>query len=349
MKFKLVENILTEAYDESMPEAIRSWIQNNRMYKNSLINVHHIDLSKAKFVEYPKPSTNRDPIFKDQSKMVFFVLPKPRYYGSQPSGYNIYAKGVNDDQQFYTDNNGNWISNKYLSAKKLMNDCTAIYFIDLTNPDNITLNKKKERAAYGLERDPNRRYDTKDIRDNAWSYSRIQGDKRDKYGIRKTLPSDVPDQRKFYQNVDKSGYYVDPKKYEKKMIELGMFDYAKKLDKAFNELMDAKKLIFSSMDNIDEKDLVGNSDILRAFSNSVGSIRQALDNYRSLEHNLQNDDRWLEQGQMSKEDYARNVRSELDNYLPSIQRRLKDAKDYFNDYISAVIDWDTDDYIDDED
>ena len=149
--------------------------------------------------------------------------------------------------------------------------------------------------------------------------------------------------------IDKSGYFADPEKYQKKMIELGMFNYASKLDKLFDELMGTKNLIINSLSNIDERDLAGDSRVFRSFNNAINRIGNALDNYQSLDRLLKEYDSQREAGRMSNEDYARVVKNALDGYIPGVQKDTQRAKEEFNDYISAVIDWDTDDYIDDED
>lgn len=345
MRFKLAESILTEAYDESIPEPIKDWFDHNRSYKEALIK-NGIDLGVAKFKEYPKILSNRDPIFKDTTKQVFFVLRR----SNGRSGYNIYAKGINDDQQFYFDNNGNWVSNKYLSAKKLMNDSDYVYYIDLTDPSNLSADKRKQRADYDLAHDPNRRYDVKDLKDNSWSYRNGRIASRDKSGIKRQLPKGVSGVgADLIKQLDKSGYYKDPQKYQRKMIELGMFDYAKKLEKIFQGVMEVKDLILASFNNISEQELAADRQVFSSFSNAVQRIRDALNSYGDLESQLKEYDNCLDRGWMTKEDYARSVKSDLDSYGPSILRDAERAKKEFNDYISAVIDWDTDDYIDDED
>ena len=96
-----MNNSLNEAYASSMPEPIRKLLLTKR-FKASMISRtgdKHIALDKANFIKYPNPTSNRDPIFKDNTKLRFYIL----------DDGNIYVPSINDDDSYDIDlDEGAW-------------------------------------------------------------------------------------------------------------------------------------------------------------------------------------------------------------------------------------------------
>ena len=136
-RFK-VNNSLNEAFASSMPEPIRKLLKTNR-FKNSMISRtgdKHIALDKANFIKYPNPTSNRDPIFKDNTKLRFYIL----------DDGNIYIPSINDDDSYIYHYN-QWLPNKYLPVKVIMEHLKEVYYVDLTDENNLTADKVVNRIS----------------------------------------------------------------------------------------------------------------------------------------------------------------------------------------------------------
>ena len=123
---------LNEAFADSMPKCIREFLLGSggrgKRWINELVKYKDIALDRANFVKYPIPTSNRDPIFKDETKLKFYVFDNSR----------VYITTINDDWN-YVYWNGNYTYNKYLPAKALIENSKEIYYLDLTDP-NIAVN-----------------------------------------------------------------------------------------------------------------------------------------------------------------------------------------------------------------
>ena len=119
MKFKL-NNRLNEVYADSMPQSLKDFLKKQIYIKNTLLRGKEIALDSANFIPYPVPTTNRDPIFKETDKIIFYDF----------GNGQIYITGVNDDDRYFYNNRGDRIYNKYLSNKQLIDLTKAIYLLD---------------------------------------------------------------------------------------------------------------------------------------------------------------------------------------------------------------------------
>ena len=312
---------LVEAFASSMPEGIRKFLTGRgKNWISSLTGGKNIALDRANFINYPIPKTNRDPIFKDETKIKFYIFKNGA----------VYITDVNDDFQYIIWND-NWIYNKYIPAKGLIENSTAIYYLDLNDPNNFNTEDKVERSKNKVSlNDPNRRVDDKNF------------------------PSDVKwAVRRGEFRIDKSGYIVDPNRLTKKMIEKGLYNPAKKTNAIYKKLVSLKKDLLEAMDSIDlpnvedgkiqslENNSAGN--ILSNLRNAMSSYSSAITYYNYLVNDLEELQKQKDSNILNNKEYAVSCKNTLDRRSSSIENNLDDVEQRISKFIGYSIDWDTED------
>lgn len=312
-KMELKKINITEAFAESMPASIRAFLLSGRgrRWISQLVGDKNLALEKANFIKYDIPKTNRDPIFKDDTKIKFYVF----------NNGAVYITTVNDDWQ-YIAHNGSVMYNKWLPAKALIENSKEIYYLDITDPNNFNTDKKASRTANKVGDSPY--YRTQDVQNDR----NVASDK--KWQIRRGKLT-----------VDKSGYIIDPNRLAKKMVELGLFDPAKKLKAIHKKIVNMKNDLMEAMSEVS---------IDRAGIQVADNIRWAMSEYsraiQSYNELVQNIDMLQDQKNRNILDnkvFAQNARSMLENYTERIDSRLHDVEGYISKFVGVAVDWDTDD------
>lgn len=330
MRFKL-----EEAYSKSMPKIIKDFIHNAPGVQRMLLD-NGVDVATAEFKHYPKPTSNYDPIFKhDDTKVIFFTFPNtyPDY---------VRIKDINEDNNsFVKDPKGYYGARKawrYVPAKQMIENGVDIYYVDKTETgENSRIpGVRATRRAYkqALNKDPNRRYTPQEIK--------AMGDSRYNYNTNE------------WENIefDKSGYLKDPMKYVRKLMsspnyrpDKGMMQ---KIQDLYDSILDTNAKIINSYGSIEGEEFKSVS------GNATSQLRSALSNidnamnYYNAALNTMNDfTHYLDTNS------TRNP-SNISYYERRINDRINDANEYCKraksnmaKWLLAVVDWDTDDYVDD--
>ena len=306
-----MNNSLNEAYASSMPEPIRKLLLTKR-FKASMISRtgdKHIALDKANFIKYPNPTSNRDPIFKDNTKLRFYIL----------DDGNIYVPSINDDDSYIFHYN-QWLPNKYLPVKVIMEHLKEIYYVDLNDENNLTSEKVNTRIQ-------NRPTDER-VRD----YNKLPWATKRKINSKEL-------------KLDKSGYLIDPNRLVNKMTELGLYNPAKRAKKFYDSLVATKSDLMNALDEIDI-DQSGKSDsasLIYSIREAMSSFSQGISNYNYMMKNLETFSTTKEHGTLSNQDYAKACSSTIEDYGERISYCTKRVGEYIDKFIGYAVDWDTED------
>ena len=310
MQLKPIE--LNEAFAASMPKSIREFLSGKgrgKRWLNELTNGKDIALDKANFVQYPIPKTNRDPIFKDESKIKFYVF----------NNDSVYITTVNDDWQYIT-HNGQFVYNKWLPAKALIENSKEIYYLDLNDPNNFNTEKKSERSKYNPVNDPN--YRATGIDDPKLGHKRWEI-------------------RRGNLTIDKSGYVKDPSRLAKKMVDMGLYDPAKRTKELYKKIVAMKKDLMAALDEI-TLDRAG-TDIADNIRWAMGSFSSSISRYNNMMSNLNDYQLQKENGYIDNKQYAKSCSSTINDNKERIESSLNEVERYISKFVGVAIDWDTED------
>lgn len=318
MKFKIYESVITEAFDPSMPEAIRKWLVDGSRSKwnNKIRTLTYdlgVDLSTAKFEEVPIPTTNRDPFFKLEGKI------KAYDFGDK----GIYIEGVNGDAEFLRPD-GKYQPGKWLPAKAIMGMAKHIYLIepsDEANPNVKKLNRLDAQKA-GKEF---RRYSPEQVSNSGW----------DPY---------VPGKRsRWTTQVDKSGYIVDPNRLEKKLVQSGIFNPGKKVEKAYQDLLALRNDISSLFADVASGNRM-DSELFGKIGQAANYASTAANYYNRLMDYVEKAEREKQSSPTGKLDPNRIkwYRNGVDGALISLNDYVQYSRREIQGYLGTMVDWDTD-------
>lgn len=269
----------------------------------------HIALDKANFIKYPNPTSNRDPIFKDNTKLRFYIL----------DNGNIYVPSINDDDSYIFHYN-QWLPNKYLPVKVIMEHLKEIYYLDLTDENNLTSEKVDTR----IQNSPTGER-IRDINNLPWATKRKIRNKELK--------------------LDKSGYLIDPNRLINKMTELGLYNPAKRTKKFYDNLVATKADLMNALDeiNIDQSGKSDPSSLIFHIKNAMSSFSQGIDNYNYMMKSLEEFNERKERGSLSNQDYASSCADAIEQYGVRISNSMKNVGEYIDKFIGYAVDWDTED------
>lgn len=348
MRFKLVE-----AVSPSMPEIIKNLVLKNKYIRNRLLN-SGIDIATANFQHYPQPTSSRDPIFKhDDTKEIFFTFP------SMPD--KVYIKGFNDDSDSFVPDKNRWNSMKpwkYVSAKDMIENGVDVWFVDKTETgvESRVAKERTKRANYGLAQDPNRRFDLKDLARNRSSYSSYSNDEnRDPSGIRRAFNSKINGDswRLDAGRIDKSGYLRDPNKYLDKLKNSPNYRPDKKMVSDIETLHDEIEALNSRIINgaasFSNEEIFSNyNSPINNFRAAMSDIADAIGQYNNAVSRLKNLSDYLDAQQTNRDMYEiKRYTDRIKNSLSSARTSCESAKRNMASWLTTIVDWDTDDYVDD--
>ena len=332
MKFRL-----KEAYSDSMPKVIRDYLSKHNSIRNNLLDDPKwgIDIANAKFNHYA-PYGERDPIFKrDDQKLIFFTFPD-----TYPDW--VYIKGINDLDNSFTGEI--W---KYTGPRIMLKQGVDIWYVDLNEvgPNSKIPQLRQDRNKYQLSNDPFRRYDINHVNAKNYAYRWGSDDLRDPSGIK------VGKGGVLAGNIDKSGYLINPKKYIDKLTNSPNYRPDKKLIDVINnvhdEIVSLNARLVNGYGTVPETDLFNGKSNIYNFRNALSQISEAITQFNAGMSQLKDFTQYLDNNQVRST-------SSIDRYTRDINYRIGQAREYCKNAISnmadllpTVVDWDTEDYVDD--
>lgn len=295
---------LNEAYSPELPR----WLLNGigllgRSSKNrarGLVTLG-IDPAHSAFITAPVPTSGRDAFFKDPNKIpVYRLLNK---YGNE----YVYIPGVNGDDMIGY--NGDMWYLKDLSRKALLSMTTEFGYIV---PDNSA---KELRSQRSKNRPDNRRNNAQYQRD-------IYG--KDENGYT-DYQNPIGKEWVTQPGYDKSGYKLDPEKYVRKLNEIGLDNYADKLEKYYNMIVDAQKSVADALLNYDVK-----ADLDDYYSTPLGKraryLEDAITDYKSLTREVSAVIKRYDAGRIDESEANTLLKTWVGDYGSRIYRTIKNLK-----------------------
>lgn len=265
-----------------------------------------IDPSTANFISIDIPKKGTDPIFKDPNRVFFFHVK----YGDAEQVYVKDPRGLGNTLISIIPNPNKYRSDQYqyLSYPALREYVIDLCYVDV-DPAQIQAVKDRdvERTQHGQEK----------------ILGRGLGTER------------VPAEHQISWNgpYDKSGYRVDPKKYEKKLKEVGFTRYASKIQKIRDEIVDLRDKILDALEEADPFDpdfgniaeIVDSSlrDTITEYSGITQRIKDAeelnnvdSDLFKQQIRDIMGDESWQPYGRLVNK--LRKCKKAADTYLPEI-------------------------------
>lgn len=207
----------------------------NSYLLNQVLWLANIDLQNAEFVTAPIPQNARDPILKNPDYLLIFHVLRDKGVAPEQTKEQIYIKGINDNDKFWSDDKGNDIPFKYQSMKTLLAHTVDFCYVDKSDPKNV-----KDISL--LKND--RRKEQDNFRDDILAGQERNISRRNGNNVIATYDCNG-------LLIDKSGYLVDPKKYLKKLISLGRQDQATTIQKLYDRIENLKKMYLDVLVNLD--------------------------------------------------------------------------------------------------
>lgn len=274
---------LTEDFG-TFPDWLKKFFANRKDVKTTLTKMG-VDLARATFISGQLPRNARDPAFKDPTRVAVFRM-VDRVGGSYEV---IYIPGVTDPD-VYPDENNKW--NRYsasaISKKKLLELTIEYGYIDMNDARNSNLALRKERS------DAKRDMITRDRGAGQTRKVNVQyaTDERGRTKWDEVVSYDIQWVTK--RGYDKSGYPLDPDKYGRMLDNVGLEDYATRLEMLYNKIEAARGRLIALMSKYTAKDSMKvrvQSSWERNLFGDLARIAQdfsrAIDAYRELEDGVQ--------------------------------------------------------------
>lgn len=279
-----------------------------------IMDAYGIDPSTIEYHRVEVPKKGSDPILNDPDKVLFFFVHdddtlQEQVYVKDPNGFGDELISIIPSK---------WGSYKYLPYNTLRDNTKDLVYVELT-PD-----MKKQAADKKAERQQNKT-------DSDAAY--LAGNER------------RPNWFNPFQKIDKSGYIVDPRRYTKRLAELGYKNYQVKIDDLHQDLMDLKNDL---IDAIEEADMT--SDEAKSMIRLINYyLTDAARAYRDLVKVVKSAEDRFGNGQ-DEEEFKKlivqimNPNNKFGEYKYALDK-YNDARKAINKYLSAVADWD-DEYSD---
>lgn len=314
---------LTEDFG-TFPDWLKKFFANRKDVKDRLTKMG-VDLARATFISGQLPRNARDPAFKDPTRVAVFRM-VDRVGGNYEV---IYIPGITDPD-VYPDESNRWArySASAISKKKLLELTKEYGYIDMNDSRNSNLALRKERsdAKSGMV-----------VRDRAAGQSpqktnvQYATDERGRTKWDEVVSYDIKWVTK--RGYDKSGYPLDPDKYGRMLDNVGLEDYATRLEMLYNKIESARERLIAIMSKYTAKDSTKvrvKSSWERNIFGDIARIAQdfsrAIDAYQELQDSVQ---QIIDASDM--EDTEKNKRI---GYV--FKWNGKRVRDYLNDVTSAL-------------
>lgn len=286
---------ILEDFSKGLPDWLIEYLYGNghtaKAFRGDLSN-KGVDLANATYISATPPRSNRDPIFKDDTKLCIYRLD----CGFGKIGTYVYGYG------------GPYVSkyNNYadkLNKRELLDVTVEFGYIDLNDSRNTNIDKKRDRAAakQGMDdHDANKQYLRKwNDDDRTWLTKR---------------------------GYDKSGYRIpDPDRYVRMLNNVGLDGVSDRLSVLYDRIIKLRDKIQSAYGSLDLSDTVMHTkgraldDKLDALGDAMIQFRRACSYYKDLVNDI--DD--ILNSNHSEEDKDKNVKFEM-------RMSGKNVTDYIN-------------------
>lgn len=343
----IVEDInLTEAFDESFPEWLKDRIVTIKKYQKNWRSIPDdqrpryknsrkgedaysssdnkslftkslnkgIDFTKTKVIEGPIPEKRTDERLKEPNIPIWLF----------PDG-QVYIEGINDDEIYSSV--GKAFS--YLSMKDKLANAKAFAYIDGTSLDpQAYKNKLSQRDA--MTRDIHQA-----MKDNPSAGIFRKGDPEKFYT---NVSGDWYDRSlstaEYNGHVDKSGYLINPKRYEQALKKAGAKKVFQNLENVYDRIIEVKDDIAAASSYVDPFE---DRDSYKQLSSFMSELTRAISDYNDISNELKQYSDQYNSGQMNKQDYERWLGYFNDQIKNN--SRFKSLKDMGNDIFLAGVDW----------
>jgi hypothetical protein len=218
------EAILNEVFSESMPDWLKSWLRKNKSNTNldaqklrirltgegdssGYLEQGELDLKNATFVSAEVPKNARSEFIKSPYLPIFKLT--YTHYSNGNSVTDVYIPGVNDNVEPEWDMERKTYGR--IAKSTILQHTVAFCYVDLSKPENFSSEKKK-----------------------------IRKDTRVGY-IQRITPDAA---KRFYggsENIDKSGYFVDPNILLTKLRQYAKENYSKVIKNLYNRINVVRK------------------------------------------------------------------------------------------------------------
>lgn len=316
---------LTESYN-NLPDWFTKFLDSSRGGNalKTILSNQGIDLANATYIQDKLPSSNRDPVLKDTSRLSIFRLQSRN--NNDPI---VYIHGVNNPMVY--------IDGKYTHAQdlpmKVLLDLTLEYgYIDLKDEHNLNQDIHKERAELKQKAGP------------------IRG--RGQYPVERNIYGTDEDGSLDYNNIigtdikwvttpgqDKSGYQLDPKKYVHMLDNVGLDTYGSRLSTFYNRIEECRAHIAELVNKLTVDTEYNSQSLLNnnAFSDLADAINllgKTIDYYKILKDKCANIvnrttadkediETWLQRAFKDKADTIRDNLKAANKILSDIESQLK--------------------------
>lgn len=327
---------LNEAFSVDTPEAIKNYLLNDKRYLGCLAS-KGIDISTAKFIQVPLPSSARSfKIKNDNSKLKFYVV-KGNHRSWDTRVYEeVYIQGMNDGQ--HTEVFDGW-SYSDTSWTELLSKTVAIFYIDLNDP-SLAANKtaynnrlsKNLPGSYG-NRPMNARSGAQAANDMYGNYSDSDTwERKWKKAMQTRIDPKYISQVKDIASwrvsdkikLDPSGYLrVDLDTLKKRLIlkypQIGMKKLMQRVAgyrTVLSELKDKITALWDaaiSIDTSDAKASYNTRNAIRELQAIVGAYGDAMDNYGDALKATDPD--WIESYLNRLDTNISRIQNAVDNYV----------------------------------
>lgn len=317
------DGTLTESYN-NLPDWFTKFLDSasgGNSLKKVLSN-QGIDLANATYTKDQLPSSNRDPVLKDTSRLSIFRLRAPD--GRDPI---VYIRGINNPMIKV---NGEYKYVKDLPIKVLL-DLTLEYgYIDLKDEHNLNQDLHKERAVL-KQSGPVRGKGQYAITRNTYG--------TDAYGY--TDYDNILGTHIEWINTpgqDKSGYPLDPKKYIRMLDEVGLDTYSTRLSNFYNRIEECRAHIAELMNKLTiDMEYTATGFNLNAFSDigsAIDLLGKTIDYYKKLKEECaaivdrttaskEDIEKWLQRAFKYNADQIRDNLKAANKILSDIESQLK--------------------------
>lgn len=255
-----------------------------------------IDFEETNVIEGPIPEKRTDPRLKEPNIPVWYFAG-----ATEGSSGQVYIEGLNDNEIYRPFDR----AFKYMPMKDKLANATAFAYID---------GKTLKPEAYA-ELKQNRRERDKELR-KIPNYTRKGTDEYDRFGKSGSWNS----------RVDKSGYIIDPARYEGALRRLAGKKVYQELQNMHDTIVDAKRKVLDAYSVIDPFDTNNDdSEYLRNILNDVGRAARYYNDYMRQVENIVNDPSYDEEHKqfalgrvvdnIKTNSYIRNIKEKGSNYF----------------------------------
>jgi hypothetical protein len=261
---------LNEIFSPNLPE----WLVKDK-YINQALLKKGINLAGATYTPMGKYTSLKDPIFKDNTKLLVWVI-----------GRQIYIPGVTNPTLS--------LGSQYRAASKtalskIQDAASEFGYIDLADPSNITADIKKARAE-AISGSIERGKGQYSYQPTKWATDE-EGNMEtepDRWGNMSKTYRQIPDgpvQWAVTKDQDKSGYPLpDPYKYVKILNTVNKDNYGDKLEIVYAKIRKAQKDMAKAIEDYDFRNERDDSykDSSYYIRDMADCLKKAVDKYKKI-------------------------------------------------------------------